>query len=160
ETPMSACLPTTTSTSAKKLAIRLPSIAWLSILAIAMRAQLAPAQSTVLTGSNAARAASAPVEIRARAIATASPTRSTPVLDGSDADEAWRAASPITEFRAFAPIEDADPAFATEARITYDAANLFVFVRAYDPHPDSIITLTSRRDVKTISDQIEVMIDS
>src|SRR4051812_15040092 len=157
---MSACLPTLTTTSAKKLALSLMSIAWLPILAIAARAQVAPAQSSVLTGNDGARTESVPVEIRARAIATASAARSTPVIDGRDIDEAWRSATPITAFRAFDPTEDADPAFATEARITYDAANLFVFVRAVDPHPDSIIALMSRRDVKTTSDQIKVMIDS
>ena len=35
-----------------------------------------------------------------------------------------------------------------------------MFVRAFDPHPDSIIALLSRRDVRTASDQIKVMIDS
>jgi hypothetical protein len=33
-------------------------------------------------------------------------------------------------------------------------------VRAFDPHPDSIISLLSRRDVKTPSDQIKLLIDS
>jgi len=27
------------------------------------------------------------------------------------------------------------------AKVAYDAANLYVFVRAFDPHPDSIITV-------------------
>src|SRR5678810_1508631 len=36
----------------------------------------------------------------------------------------------------------------------------YVLVRAFDPHPDSIIGLLSRRDVKTQSDQIKIMVDS
>jgi hypothetical protein len=83
-----------------------------------------------------------------------------PVIDGRDSDEAWQTAPPITAFRMFDPTEDADPPFRTEARITYDDANLYFFVRAYDPRPDSIIALLSRRDVKTTSDQIKIMIDS
>ena len=73
---------------------------------------------------------------------------------------AWSSANVITGFRMFQPVEDGEPRFRTEAKATYDAANLYVFVRAYDPHPDSIIGLLSRRDVKTQSDQIKIMIDS
>src|SRR6476661_10554643 len=54
-----------------------------------------------------------------------------PVIDGRDDDEAWRAAAPITAFRMFDPTEDADPAFRTEARIAYDDANLYFFIRAF-----------------------------
>ena len=90
------------------------------------------------------------------------PTRESrpPVIDGRDDDEAWRTTPVITGFRMFDPTEDADPTFRTEARIAYDDANLYFFIRAFDPRPDSIIALLSRRDVKTTSDQIKVMIDS
>ena len=83
-----------------------------------------------------------------------------PVIDGSAQDAVWQSAQIITGFRAFDPKEDGDPAFPTEAKIAYDAENLYVFARMYDPHPDSIISLLSRRDVKTQSEQIKVMIDS
>jgi hypothetical protein len=83
-----------------------------------------------------------------------------PVIDGRDDDAAWRDAAPITAFRQFDPVEDAEPTMRTEARIAYDDANLYVLVRAFDPHPDSIIALLSRRDVRTASDQIKLMIDS
>ena len=52
------------------------------------------------------------------------------------------------------------PRFRTEARVAYDAANLYVFVRAFDPHPDSIIRLLERRDTFTPSDMIWVFVDS
>ena len=93
-------------------------------------------------------------------VTAASPAAAAPTIDGSDADPAWTTASPITGFRMFQPVEDGEPHFRTEAKATYDADNLYVFVRAYDPHPDSIIGLLSRRDVKTQSDQIKVMVDS
>ena len=83
-----------------------------------------------------------------------------PTIDGRDDDEVWKAAAPITGFRVFDPKEDGDPAFATEAKIAYDAQNIYVFMRMFDPRPDSIIALLSRRDVKTQSEQVKVMIDS
>ena len=44
--------------------------------------------------------------------------------------------------------------------MAYDAANLYVFVRAFDPHPDSIIKLLERRDSFTPSDMIWIFVDS
>src|SRR6266540_4941888 len=83
-----------------------------------------------------------------------------PLIDGRDADEVWRAAPAITQFREFQPREDGEPRFATEAKVAYDARNFYVFVRAFDPRPDSILRLLARRDVRTASDQIKIMIDS
>src|SRR5712671_5249208 len=91
---------------------------------------------------------------------TASLAARPPVVDGRDDDAIWRAAAPITRFRVFDPKEDGDPSAQTAVRIAYDAENLYVFARMFDPHPDSILSLLSRRDVKTQSDQIKVMIDS
>ena len=84
---------------------------------------------------------------------------SVPVIDGRDDDQAWLGATVIDGFRQFAPTEDGDPAFRTEARVLFDDRNLYVVVRAFDPHPDSILALLSRRDVRTNSDQIKVLID-
>jgi hypothetical protein len=83
-----------------------------------------------------------------------------PAIDGSDADAVWRTATPVTAFREWRPTEDAEPRFRTEAKIAYDAANLYVFVRAFDPHPDSILKILARRDRWTSSDMIWVMVDS
>lgn len=106
--------------------------------------------------------ASAPPNAARPAAATAVAVRAArpPVIDGRDDDEVWRAATPIADFRGFSPVEDADPRFATEARVAYDARNFYVFVRAYDPHPDSILQLLARRDVRTPSDQMKIIIDS
>jgi hypothetical protein len=92
--------------------------------------------------------------------ATASVAEKPPVIDGRDDDAIWKSATPITGFRVFDPKENGDPTFATEAKIAYDRQNLYVFTRMYDPHPDSIVALLSRRDVKTQSEQIKIMIDS
>src|SRR5512134_427016 len=82
------------------------------------------------------------------------------LLDGRDDDAAWREAAPITAFREFQPREDGDPRYATEARVAYDANHFYVFIRAFDPAPDSILTLLARRDVRTPSDQLKIIIDS
>ena len=97
---------------------------------------------------------------RAITMAAAAKAEPAPVIDGSDKDPAWANASPITDFRTFEPVDDGEPRFKTEARVVNDESNLYVLVRAFDPHPDSIIGLLSRRDVKTQSDQIKIMIDS
>jgi hypothetical protein len=34
------------------------------------------------------------------------------------------------------------------AKVAYDERNLYVFIRAYDPHPDSILAILARRDVR------------
>ncbi len=83
-----------------------------------------------------------------------------PVIDGVDSDAVWRSAPPITQFVQWRPTEGKAPAFRTEARVAYDAANLFVFVRAFDPHPDSIIRILERRDTFTPSDMIWIFVDS
>ena len=83
-----------------------------------------------------------------------------PVIDGRDDDAVWRTAPPITEFTEWRPTEGKKPRFRTVARVAYDAANLYVFVRAYDAHPDSIIRILERRDSFTPSDMIWVFIDS
>src|SRR5438477_27205 len=69
-----------------------------------------------------------------------------PILDGRDDDAVWRDAAPITQFQEWRPSEGGAPKLPTEAKIAYDAANLYVFVRCFDPHPDSIITVLARRD--------------
>src|SRR3989475_7145064 len=83
-----------------------------------------------------------------------------PVIDGRDDDEVWREAAPITAFQEWRPSEGGPPKLPTEAKIAYDAANLYIFVRAFDPHPDSIITVLARRDYFTPSDMIWLFLDS
>jgi len=84
----------------------------------------------------------------ARAVRTATP----PVIDGRDDDAAWATAPRLTDFRQFDPGENLDPSFRSEARVLFDDRYLYVLVRAFDPHPDSIVPLLGRRDVKTASD--------
>ena len=83
-----------------------------------------------------------------------------PVIDGRDDDPVWREARPITGFEEWRPSEGGSPKLPTEAKIAYDAGNLYVFVRAFDAHPDSIITVLARRDYFTPSDMIWLFLDS
>jgi hypothetical protein len=89
----------------------------------------------------------------------ATPAAAPPVLDGRDDDAVWRTSPVIDQFREAKPSEGAPPKMRTEARVAYDAHNLYVFVRAFDSHPDSIVRLLSRRDDQTASDQIILMLD-
>jgi hypothetical protein len=83
-----------------------------------------------------------------------------PVIDGRDDDAVWARAQTIINFVEWQPTEGKAPRFPTEAKVAYDAANLYVFVRCFDPHPDSIIRLLARRDTWTSSDMVWLFIDS
>jgi len=98
----------------------------------------------------------APAATTVRAIRAVAP----PVLDGRDDDPVWRVAPVIDQFLEARPTEGAAPPLRTEARVAYDAHHLYVFVRSFDPHPDSIISLLSRRDDQTPSDHVTLMVDS
>ncbi len=118
--------------------------------------------SAASVSTHAPSTGSAPGIEAVAAARTAKATRATraPVLDGRDDDDIWRSAQPITAFRQFDPVEDGEPPLATEAKVAYDDRFIYVFVRAFDPHPDSIRAILSRRDTWTVSDRIWVMIDS
>ncbi len=128
------------------------------ILALLTTAQLAVAANTIAVSPSK----DLPAVPRATAtVAQAARAAHPIVIDGRDDDEAWRTAQVIDAFREFDPVENGDPhGFRTEARVTYDDRNLYVFVRAFDPRPDSLLALLARRDVHTQSDWLHLMIDS
>src|SRR3954468_1366970 len=136
------------STSARKLAFMMAAV---FITANGSRAQDAIAEQRKDSPASGVTALSQATAVRAERA---------PVIDGTDDDPAWETAKVISGFRVFDPKEDGDPSFQTEARVAYDAENLYVFARMFDPNPDSIVSLLSRRDVKTQSEQIKLMIDS
>jgi len=104
----------------------------------------------------AAADAAAPVPKSVRAVHASQQ----PVIDGRDDDAVWKDAVSITQFQEWRPSEGGPPKLPTEAKIAYDAANLYVFVRCFDPHPDSIITVLARRDYFTPSDMVWLFLDS
>ena len=83
-----------------------------------------------------------------------------PTIDGRDDDAMWKNVPAITDFRVFEPTENGDPSVRTEARFAYDTKNLYVLVRSFDPHPDSILSVLERRDGLSLSDDVIVGIDS
>ena len=80
-------------------------------------------------------------------------------LDGLDREPVWRDAPITDEFHQFVPAEAGPARYRTAFRVAYDDRTLYVFVRAYDPQPDSIMALLSRRDVRTESEWIKVVVD-
>ena len=98
--------------------------------------------------------------VRVAASAVAVRATRAPVIDGRDDDAIWQTAPRVTDFKQFQPRIDADPSLRTEFRVAYDDRNLYVFIRMFDPHPDSIMHALTRRDVRGSSDQIKLLIDS
>jgi hypothetical protein len=114
------------------------------------------------TPSGTPRASTAPVPPKVATDTGVAATRAdvAPTIDARDDDAVWRVAPPITAFKEWRPNEGKEPRFKTEAKIAYDAANLYVIVRNFDPAPDSIKTLLERRDTWTSSDMVWIMVDS
>jgi hypothetical protein len=81
-------------------------------------------------------------------------------MDGRDDDPVWKSAPEYDAFREFVPKEDGPPRFRTTFRVLYDDRYVYVFMRAYDPHPDSLMHALSRRDFRGSSEQLKVVIDS
>lgn len=102
------------------------------------------------------QATSNPTVPTAVAVRAATPPR----IDGRGDDAVWQVAQKYGGFRQFQPRVDTTPSFQTEFQVAYDEKNLYVFVRMFDPHPDSIMHALSRRDVRGPSDQIKLLIDS
>jgi hypothetical protein len=135
---------------------RIHSVALVSLSALA---SVATAQDIASSPTRSSRSGgSRPVELANVAVAV----RATkpPVIDGRPDDVIWTTAQVIDGFRVFDPVEDGEPRFKTEARIAYDERNIYVVVRSFDPHPDSIRALLARRDIRTASDEVKVLIDS
>ena len=102
--------------SAKKIASPRRFLATIALVVVAPTSCLAAQTATPSAGQ--------PVVVAAGARAAASATRAAraPSIDGRDDDAAWRDATPITGFRQFDPVEDAESSMRTEARVAYDDA--------------------------------------
>ena len=116
---------------------------------------LSLAQSSTPKAALAARAEPGAPTPTARAVRTEQAMR----LDGRDDDAVWATAPVTDDFFQFTPGEGQPARFRTTFRVAYDDRTVYVFVRAYDPRPDSLVALFSRRDVRTQSEWIKVVID-
>ncbi len=81
-------------------------------------------------------------------------------VSGAVADEVWRDAPATDAFVQREPQEGGEPSQRTEFRVAYDAATLYIQVRAFDTEPDKILTYLTRRDEDSPCDWLYVMIDS
>ncbi len=135
-------------------------LAALSALAVS---DVAAAQNPTYPGQPAAPTASptpTPPET-GRRVMRASRLTSGINIDGKLNEPAWATAVPSGEFMQSYPNVGAKPTDPTEVRVLYDDDALYVGVRMFDTHPDSIAAQLARRDATGIySDWLHVMIDS
>lgn len=83
------------------------------------------------------------------------------VMDGKLDDDAWKAATPITEFRQIDPNEGQPGTQRTEVRFLYDDDALYVGAKMYDTQGAAgVMTRLVRRDASFDSDYLELVIDS
>jgi hypothetical protein len=88
------------------------------------------------------------------------PLTSPITVDGRLTDFMWGQAPSLSEFVQREPAEGSAPSQRTDARIAFDTQALYVAVRAYDTEPDRIVGMLTRRDQRTPSDWIRIVIDS
>ena len=103
-----------------------------------------------------------PVSLAGTAPAAARAVRATPPpkLDGLLTDEAWRTATPISGFVQRDPNEGQPGTEPTTVRVAYTDDALWIAVRSDDSKANQIAALLSRRDDRSPSDEVTVMIDS
>lgn len=92
--------------------------------------------------------------------AVAVPLTSPIVLDGRLNEEIWQQAPTIVDFVQREPAEGAPATMRTEAHIAYDNDALYVAVRANDTDADRIVGILTRRDQRSPSDWIRIVVDS
>lgn len=93
---------------------------------------------------------------------TAAARRTGPIdVDGKLDDSAWAAAPVSDQFVQSYPKPNAPATDPTEVRVLYDDDALYVGVRMFDAHPDSIVGQLTRRDPTSIySDYVYIVVDS
>ncbi|HEX9709581.1 MAG TPA: DUF5916 domain-containing protein, partial [Candidatus Thermoplasmatota archaeon] len=112
-------------------------------------------------GASGAGPAGAPEPERpARAVLDAVRVLDDPEIDGRLDEAVWAGAVLATAFTQFEPSEGAPASQRTEARVLYGDDALFVAIRAFDGAPDSIAGQLTRRDQRSFSDQLGVIVDS
>jgi len=118
--------------------------------------------STATAQASVAAAESAVSRLRSDDIRLVTARRATTaiVLDGRIDDLAWRSAELASGFVQQRPTPGAPASERTEARVLFDAGALYVAMRLYDDHPDSLLAPLGRRDAEAYGDWAHVIIDS
>ena len=92
--------------------------------------------------------------------AVAVPTNGAILVDGRLNEEIWQQAPAVTEFLQREPADGQAPTQRTEARVAFDESAIYVAVRAFDSDPDKVVGILTRRDQRSPSDWIRIVIDS
>lgn len=92
--------------------------------------------------------------------AQAVPANSDMTVDGKLSEPVWEQATPINEFVQRDPAEGAAPSQRTDARIVFDDKAVYVAVRAHDVEASKIVGILTRRDQRSPSDWIRIVVDS
>src|SRR5689334_6011113 len=100
-------------------------------------------------------------ERRAMTVAAVAVPAATPiVLDGKLNEEIWQKAPAIIDFVQRDPAEGEPASMKTEAHVVYDENALYVGVQAHDSDAANIRGILTRRDQRSPSDWIRIVIDS
>lgn len=130
-----------------------------AIVAVCTCAVMPASAQTLRNAASAPAPAGAPPTRVISAIAVPAGTAAIRV-DGDLSDAAWTSAPVTSGFLQREPQEGAPTTHATEVRVAFDNDALYVAVRAFDPEPDRIVGLLTRRDDSSPSDWISILIDS
>lgn len=122
------------------------------LVGTALVAELAWAPFPAVAGPPAAVAAMA----EAVAVVAGEPI----VIDGRLDERTWEQAPRIRDFIQREPAEGQPPSYGTEASVAYDESALYVAIRAFDPDPDRIVGILTRRDQHSPSDWLKIIVDS
>ena len=97
--------------------------------------------------------------VRARVGAVAAAAR--PQIDGLLNDDAWRGVAPASGFVQAEPDEGKPATEATEVRVTYDDATLYIAAYMHDTDPRAIVVNDLRKDFdEQNQDDFEVLLDT
>lgn len=102
------------------------------------------------------RAVPAPPSIEAMAV----PAAGAILVDGKLDEAIWSSAPVVADFVQREPAEGGAPSQRTEARIAFDAHALYVAIRAFDTEPGRVVGILTRRDERSPSDWVKVIVDS
>ena len=135
-----------------------------AIVLVPVTARRADAQAPALQG-RAAQSQIDSVRLRFRSISAVRIDGPRPRIDGRLDEPLWQRLlsdphTAVTDFVEGGPRPGAIPPLRTVAAFAYDDDAMYVAVRAFDPHPDSIVAPYPRRDFETRSDWIFVEIDT
>ena len=127
-----------------------------SLVALLLASAAAAAQTSV----GAAPAAIARLGRDDARLVRASRATTTVVVDGRIDEAAWTLADRATGFVQQRPTPGAPASERTEVRVLFDAQAIYVSMRLFDAHPDSLLAPLARRDYEGYGDWAHVIIDS